>query len=154
MPSTIVDYLMSKKPESSILDQPYVNIYNVTATDSAWDIWLSIRGPLYQLIASVLDKNCKFIAFDLMKYIGQDPHLADTTLVGFFPSIATAEHWLALETAITNLAQEKVEDYGYHEPIRVLFRYSNKPLETLYRAKQFLDDTMGIEYDPAWLWRQ
>jgi hypothetical protein len=151
MSSTIVDYLMTKKPGSGILDQPYTSIYNVTATDSAWDVWRSIRGPLYQLIASVLDRNCRFIALDMMKYIGQDPHLADTTLVIFFPSAATAEHWLALEIAITNLAQEKAEDYGYHEPIGVLFHYSDKPLETLYRAKQFLDETIGIAYDPIWL---
>lgn len=135
-----------------MFDQPYVNIYNVTATDSVWDVWRSIRGPLYQLIASVLDKNCKFLALDLMKYIGQDPHLADTTLIIFFPCTATAEHWHALELAITHLAQEKAEDFGYPEPIRVLFHYSDQPLETLYRAKQFLDDTLGIEYDESWLW--
>lgn len=150
MPSTIVDYVMSKRPGNGILDQPYTNIYNIPAVDSAWDVWRSIRGPLYQLIASVLDNNCRFIAVDMMKYIGQDLHLADATLVVFFPSTATAEHWLALEIAITNLAQEKAEDYGYHEPIRVLFHYSNKPLETLCRTKQFLDKTIGIAYDSTW----
>lgn len=149
MPSTctIVDYLRSKRPWNGIFDQPYTNVYSVTAVDSAWDIWRSIRGPLYQLIASVLDTNCKFVAVDMMKYIGQDPHLADTALVVFFPSTATAEHWLALEIAITNLAQEKAEDYGYHEAIRVLFHYSDKPLDVLCQAKQFLDNTVGIAYD-------
>ncbi|KAH8705996.1 hypothetical protein BGW36DRAFT_457331 [Talaromyces proteolyticus] len=149
--STIVDYVESKIPSSSILDQPYINVYNVRSLDSAFKVWQNVRGPLHQLIASVLDRNSSCIAIDLMKYVGQDPFLADATLLLLFPTTASAEHWPALEIAATNLVQEKAEDLEHYEKIKVVIRSVDLSLSAIIHTKQALDKAVGIQYDSFWL---